>query len=227
MLSRLHVFECLPLALDRLGVRSRVVEHDAVEVGDPAHVTVQGRAQACEEQSCLGPCLLVRGWSPRVVYKASMFSRQPRAERSRAASLPLTRLERTEPQMKRSSRATPGVRGWRPGNVAGLQVQRPSRAPQRWAGGRSVRREVQTSSSRGWPVRCVRCVAAPEAPGLRSWASRRAPRAFGAGGRAAGSLWSPGGGATLLDGACEADLVLGEHGGEEVAVADLQGQGCG
>ena len=151
MLSRLHVFECLPLALDRLGVRSRVVEHDAVEVGDAAHVTVQGRAQACEEQSCLGPCLLVRGWSSRVVYKASMFSRQPRAERSRAASLPLTRLERTEPQMKRSSRATPGVRGWRPGNVAGLQVQRPSRAPQRWAGGRSVRREVQTSSSRGCP----------------------------------------------------------------------------
>ena len=137
MLSRLHVFECLPLALDRLGVRSRVVEHDAVEVGDAAHVAVQGRAQACEEQSCLGPCLLVRGWSPRVVYKASMFSRQPRAERSRAASLPLTRLERTEPQMKRSSRATPGVRGWRPGNVAGLQVQRPSRAPQRWAGGQA------------------------------------------------------------------------------------------
>lgn len=47
----------------------------------------------------------------RVAYKASMFSRHPRAERSRAASLPLTRLDRTEPQMKRSSRATPGGEG--------------------------------------------------------------------------------------------------------------------
>ena len=38
---------------------------------------------------------------------ASMFSRHPLAESARAASLPLTRFESTEPQMKRSSRATP------------------------------------------------------------------------------------------------------------------------
>ena len=49
-------------------------------------------------------------WMPPTL-NASMFSRHPLAERSRAASLPLTRLERTEPQMKRSSRATPGRRG--------------------------------------------------------------------------------------------------------------------
>ena len=34
----LHVLECLPLSLDRLGVGPRIVEHDAVEVRDAAHL---------------------------------------------------------------------------------------------------------------------------------------------------------------------------------------------
>jgi len=57
-----------------------------------------------------------------------------------------------------------------------------------------------------------------------AWASLLGQQACrGISGRAAGLVGSLGGGATLLDGACEADLVLGEHGGEEVAVTDLQG----
>ena len=47
----------------RGGVLERVGDAPREPVQGLARHSVQGEAQACEWQTCLGPCLLVRGWS--------------------------------------------------------------------------------------------------------------------------------------------------------------------